>query len=183
MSRVGKMPIKIPQGVDFKLDGGLAWVEGPKGHLEQNVHPNMKIEMDAGEVRVVRPNDQRQNRALHGLTRSLLNNMVIGVTEGFSKTLLIVGVGYKVDLEGKNLVLQLGYSHPVNYPAPDGIQFEIDSKQNKVVVKGINKQQVGQVAAEIRELRPPEPYKGKGVRYKDERIRRKSGKAAVGAGD
>ncbi len=182
MSRVGKLPIKIPKGVDFKLDGSVAKVKGPKGELEQNVHPNMIIEMDAGEVRVVRPNDQRQNRALHGLTRSLLNNLVIGVTEGFARTLLVVGVGYKVDLKGKNLALQLGYSHSIDYPAPEGIQFEVDSKQNIIVVKGINKQQVGQVAAEIRELRRPEPYKGKGIQYEGERIRRKAGKAAVGSG-
>ena len=180
MSRVGKLPIKVPQGVDVKLETGVARIKGPKGQLEQAIHPNMKIEQADGDLRVVRPNDQRQNRALHGLTRSLLNNMVIGVTEGFSKTLMVVGVGYKVELKGKNLLMQLGYSHPVDYPAPEGIQFEVDAKQNVIVVKGIDKQQVGQISAEIRELRPPEPYKGKGVQYKDERIRRKAGKAAAG---
>ena len=180
MSRVGKLPIRIPQGVDFKLVAGTARVKGPKGQLEESIHSNMKIEQSDGELRVVRPNDQRQNRALHGLTRSLLNNMVIGVTEGFSKTLMVIGVGYKVELKGKNLLMQLGYSHPVDYPATEGIEFEVDPKQNMIVVKGIDKQRVGQVAAEIRELRPPEPYKGKGVQYKDEKIRRKAGKAAVG---
>ena len=180
MSRVGKLPIKVPQGVEIKFDAGVTRVKGPKGQLERAFHLNMKIELVDGELRVARPNDQRQNRALHGLTRSLLNNMVVGVTEGFSKTLMVVGVGYKVELKGKSLLMQLGFSHPVEYPAPDGIQFEVDSKQNMIVVKGIDKQKVGQVSAEIRELRPPEPYKGKGVQYKDERIRRKAGKAAAG---
>ena len=180
MSRVGKLPIKVPQSVDLKIDGSLIRVKGPKGQLEQSIHPNMKVEKGEGIMRVIRPNDQRQNRALHGLTRSLLNNMVVGVTEGFSKTLLIVGVGYKVDLKGKSLVLHLGFSHTIEYPAQEGIEFDVDSKQNIIVVKGINKQKVGQVSAEIRKLRPPEPYKGKGVQYKNERIRRKAGKTVVG---
>ena len=122
----------------------------------------------------------QKNKALHGLTRTLINNMVLGVSEGFSKTLSVIGVGYKAELKGKDLLLQLGYSHPVKYPAPSGIQFEVDSKQNLIVVKGVDKQKVGQVSAEIRSLRPPEPYKGKGVQYQNERVRRKAGKAAVG---
>ena len=130
---------------------------------------------------MIRPSDGREDRSLHGLTRSLVNNMVTGVTSGFSKQLNVVGVGYKVDLKGKNLVLSLGYSHPIEYPAPAGVEFEVDSKKNTIVVKGIDKQKVGQAAAEIREFRPPEPYKGKGVMYSTERIRRKAGKAAAGA--
>ena len=180
MSRIGKLPVKIPSGVDCKTDGGLFRVKGPKGQLEQAVHPNMKIEVAEGEVRVQRPTDGRLDRSLHGLTRSLINNMVTGVTAGFSKQLNIVGVGYRVELKGKALVLNLGFSHPIEYPAPAGVEFEVDSKKNTIVVKGIDKQKVGQAAAEIREFRPPEPYKGKGVMYSTERIRRKAGKAASG---
>ncbi len=142
---------------------------------------SMKVEMQEGEIRVVRPSDGRQDRSMHGLTRTLISNMVTGVTQGFSKELNIVGVGYRVELKGKDLVLHLGFSHPVNYPAPSGIEFEVDSKKNTIIVKGIDKQKVGQAAAEIRSFRPPEPYKGKGVMYSTERIRRKAGKAAAGA--
>jgi large subunit ribosomal protein L6 len=181
MSRIGKQPIKIPSGVDCKSEGDAFRVKGPKGQLERNLHSNMKIEIADGEVRVIRPTDSRMDRSLHGLTRTLINNMVTGVTQGFSKQLNIVGVGYRVELKGKNLVLNLGFSHPIDYKAGDGIEFEVDSKKNTIVVKGMNKENVGQTAAEIRSLRPPEPYKGKGVMYSTERIIRKAGKAAIGA--
>ncbi len=141
----------------------------------------MKIEIADGEVRVIRPTDGRMDRSLHGLTRTLISNMVTGVTAGFSKQLNIVGVGYRVELKGKHLTLNLGFSHSIEYKAIDGIEFEVDSKKNTIVVKGINKEQVGQAAAEIRSLRPPEPYKGKGVMYSTERIIRKAGKAAIGS--
>lgn len=163
------------------MEGDLFRAKGPKGTMERRLHPNMKIEIQSGEILVTRPNDERQNRALHGLTRTLVHNMVHGVTEGFSKQLNIVGVGYKVELQGKNLVMQLGFSHPVNVKAPQGLEFEVDPKKNTIVVKGIDKEKVGQMAADIRSLRPPEPYKGKGVMYADERIIRKAGKAAIGA--
>ncbi len=178
MSRIGKLPIPIPSGVECKIQGSLVTVKGPKGQLQREFHPNMKIEITDGVVTVTRPTDERQDRALHGLTRSLLNNMVVGVSEGYTRQLNIVGVGYKVDLKGKNLVLNLGFSHPIDYPAPEGIEFEVDPKANTIQVKGIDKERVGQTSAEIRKFRPPEPYKGKGVMYADERIRRKAGKAA-----
>ncbi len=182
MSRVGKKPIAVPSGVEVKIEGSRVRVKGSKGELECEFDPNMKIESQNGQIVVTRPDDNRTNRALHGLTRALLNNMVTGVSEGFFKQLNIVGVGYKVDLKGKDLVMQLGFSHPVSYPAPKGIEFEVDSKANTIKIKGIDKQQVGQVSAEIRKFRPPEPYKGKGVMYADEHIRRKAGKAAGTAG-
>ncbi len=178
MSRVGKKPIVVPSGVEVKIEGSRVRVKGSKGELEREFDSHMKIEAQDGQIVVTRPDDKRTNRALHGLTRALLNNMVTGVSEGFLKQLNIVGVGYKVDLKGKDLVMQLGFSHPVNYPAPKGIEFEVDSKANTIKIKGIDKQQVGQVSAEIRKFRPPEPYKGKGVMYADERIRRKAGKTA-----
>jgi large subunit ribosomal protein L6 len=180
MSRIGKLPINVPNAVEVQLNGASLKIKGPKGELQREFHPSMKIEKDDAILKVLRPNDEPKNKALHGLTRTLINNMILGVSEGFSKTLAVIGVGYKVELKGKDLLLQLGYSHPVKYPAPDGIQFEVDSKQNLIVVKGVDKQKVGQVSAEIRSLRPPEPYKGKGVQYQNERIRRKAGKAAVG---
>ena len=179
MSRIGKLPIKVPSGVEVKVSGAKVSVKGPKGQLEREFNPGMKIEVKDGQAVVTRPSDSRTDRALHGLTRALLNNMVVGVSEGFVRQLNLVGVGYKVDLKGKNLQLQLGFSHPVNYPPPQGIEFEVDSKANTIKVKGIDKQKVGQASAEIREFRPPEPYKGKGVMYADERIRRKAGKAAA----
>jgi large subunit ribosomal protein L6 len=181
MSRIGKNPIKIPSGVDVKLDGTLIKVKGPKGELKRDLHPNMKIECADGEVRVTRPSDGRIDRSLHGLTRTLINNMVIGVTDGYSKQLNVVGVGYKVDLKGKTLVMQLGFSHAVEYPSPDGIEFDVDSKKNTIKINGINKEKVGQTSAEIRKIRPPEPYKGKGVMYSTEKIRRKAGKAVTGS--
>ena len=181
MSRIGKKPIKIPSGVDCKSEGGTFRVKGPKGQLQRTLHPNMKIEVQDEEIRVTRPTDGRMDRSLHGLTRTLVNNMVVGVTNGYSKQLNIVGVGYRVELKGKNLALNLGFSHPIEYAAGDGIEFEVDSKKNACIVKGIDKQKVGQAAAEIRSFRPPEPYKGKGIMYSTERIQRKAGKAAIGS--
>ena len=182
MSRVGKKPISIPSGVDCKVNGSRGEVKGPKGQLVRDMHPNMKIELIDNAVTVSRPTDGRLDRSLHGLTRTLINNMVLGVSTGYSKQLNIVGVGYKVALKGKDLDLNLGHSHAINYPAPKGIEFDVDGKKNTIVVKGINKELVGQTAAEIRGFRPPEPYKGKGVMYSTEKIIRKAGKAAVGKG-
>ena len=181
MSRVGKKPISIPAGVECKLEGVLLTVKGPKGQLHRDLHPNMQVAIESDLISVTRPTDGRVDRSLHGLTRTLISNMVIGVSEGFSKTLNIVGVGYKVDLKGKALNLNLGYSHSIDYSPPEGIEFEVDNKKNVIVVKGVNKQVVGQVSAEIRMLRPPEPYKGKGVMYAGEKIRRKAGKTAASA--
>ncbi len=182
MSRVGKKPVPIPSGVEFKVNGSRVDVKGPKGQLSRDMHPNMQIEFKDNEVTVTRPTNDRLDRSLHGLTRTLINNMVLGVSVGYSKQLNIVGVGYKVAVKGKGLELNLGHSHAINYPAPKGIDFEVDGKKNTIVVKGINKELVGQTAAEIRGLRPPEPYKGKGVMYSTERVIRKAGKAAVGKG-
>ena len=181
MSRIGKKPILIPAGVECKLKGVFLTVKGPKGQLHRDLHPNMQIAIEGDLIHVTRPSDGRVDRSLHGLTRTLISNMVIGVSEGFSKTLNIVGVGYKVDLKGKALNLNLGYSHPIDYPPPEGIEFEVDNKKNEIIVKGVNKQVVGQVSAEIRMLRPPEPYKGKGIMYAGEKIRRKAGKTAAAA--
>ena len=182
MSRIGKKPVVVPSAVELKVNGSNVSVKGPKGKLQRKLHPNMKIEFQDGLVTVVRPSDSRLDRSLHGLTRTLINNMVTGVTEGYSKQLNIVGVGYKVALKGKALVLNLGHSHAIDYPAPEGVEFEVDGKKNTIVIKGVNKEVVGQTAAEIRSMRPPEPYKGKGVMYSTERIRRKAGKAAAGKG-
>jgi large subunit ribosomal protein L6 len=176
MSRVGKAPIELPKGVEVKVEGTTITVKGPKGELSREIVPDMKVEQDESVVRVVRPSDQPSHRALHGLTRALIANMVKGVSEGFQKTLEIQGVGYRAQMEGKTLVLALGYSHPVNVSPPDGVEFEVDGT-SKVIVKGINKQVVGQAAADVRKIRPPEPYKGKGIRYEGEYVRRKAGKA------
>lgn len=174
MSRIGKKPVTIPAGVEAKVADGFITIKGPKGSLTQPVHPRIKVEIKDGAVMVSRPNDLKENRALHGLTRSLINNMVLGVTSEFKKELEVNGVGYRVQKQGKNLVLNLGYSHQVTVPEPEGIRFEVQG--NKISVVGIDKQKVGQVSAEIREKRPPEPYKGKGIKYADEVIRRKEGK-------
>ena len=182
MCRIGKQPVLVPSGVDCKINGNKVDVKGPKGQLQRNLHPHMKVEFQDGVVTVIRPSDGRLDRSLHGLTRSLINNMVIGVSDGYSRQLNIVGVGYKVELKGKGLVLNLGHSHAINYPAPEGVEFDVDPKKNTIVVKGASKEKVGQTAAEIRSLRPPEPYKGKGVMYSTERIRRKAGKAAAAKG-
>lgn len=177
MSRIGKMPISLPNGVSFDQKGTLILIKGPKGQLSQKVHPDMDISVDDGVVSVTRPTDSREHRSLHGLTRALLNNMVVGVSDGFSKVLLIEGVGYRAEMSGKNLVLNVGYSHPVTFEPPENVSFEVEDRGKKVIIKGIDKQVVGQLAAVIRKQRPPEPYKGKGVRYQGEYVRRKAGKA------
>lgn len=175
MSRIGRKPITVPAGVDFKIDGNVVTVKGPKGTLTQTVHPNMQVSLDAGVVTVVRPNDEKENRALHGLTRTLLANMVEGVTNGFKKELDVNGVGYRVAKQGKDLVMTLGYSHQVVVSEIPGITIEVPGP-NKIIICGPDKQLVGQFAAEVREKRPPEPYKGKGIKYTTEVIRRKEGK-------
>lgn len=179
MSRIGKMPVVLPKGVEVKQANGTLSVKGPKGSLQLSAHPDMNVVIDGGEVRVERPSDEKQHRALHGLTRSLITNMVIGVTDGFAKTLEIVGVGYRADLKGKGLTLSLGFSHTIEYTPDDGVSLECPN-QTTIVVSGIDKQKVGQAAADIRAFRPPEPYKGKGIRYKGEHVRRKAGKTAAG---
>lgn len=179
MSRIGRMPIAIPAGVDVTVDGGTVTVKGPKGTLTRTVHRNITVEKEDGVLKVSRPDDSSQNRALHGLTRSLLNNMVVGVNDGFKKELEINGIGYRAVKQGKELVLNVGYSHQIVVPETDGITIEVPAP-NRIVVLGADKQQVGQFAAEIREKRPPEPYKGKGIKYADEVIRRKEGKAGKG---
>ena len=176
MSRIGRMPITVPAGVDVKIDGTIVTVKGPKGTLTQEIHPDMIIEREGAEILVKRPSEQKEHKALHGLTRSLLNNMVIGVTEGFKKELEINGVGYRAQKQGKKLVLNLGYSHPVEMEEIDGITIEVPD-QNKIIISGPDKQVVGAFAANVREKRPPEPYKGKGIKYVEEHIRRKEGKA------
>ena len=176
MSRIGKMPIAIPAGVTVDIaENNFVTVKGPKGELSRALPTEMEIKLEGAELVVARPNDLKKNRALHGLTRALLNNMVIGVTEGFKKTLVIVGVGYKASMQGTTLNLALGYSHPIEYPTPEGLTIEVPD-QSKIIVSGISKEKVGQCAAEIREFRSPEPYKGKGVKYEEEYIRRKVGK-------
>lgn len=176
MSRIGMQPIEIPSGVDLTIEPGLVKVSGPKGALEQRVSRDMQVARDNGTVRVSRPNDERVNRQLHGLTRTLIANMVQGVTQGFRKDLEIQGVGYRAALDSKTLVLNLGYSHPVRVEPPAGIAFVVDTP-TRLAVTGIDKQLVGEEAAKIRRVRPPEPYKGKGVRYLGEQVRRKAGKA------
>jgi large subunit ribosomal protein L6 len=177
MSRIGKMPVPIPKGIEVKQSKRHLTVKGPKGELALDVHQDMKVVVDEGEIRVERPSDEKQHRALHGLTRSLVANMVQGVSEGFSKTLEIVGVGYRADAKGKGIVLNLGFSHTIDYEPVEGVSLECPN-QTTIVVSGADKQKVGQTAAEIRSFRPPEPYKGKGVRYQGERVRRKAGKTA-----
>lgn len=178
MSRVGKLPIVIPAGVDVKVEGNVVTVKGPKGQLSKEFHPEMNIAIEDGKVVVTRPNDQKQYRALHGLTRSLINNMVQGVTNGFSKSLELEGVGYRAAKQGKKLVLTVGYSHPVEMEPGEGLEVEVPAP-NKIIVKGIDKEKVGAFAANIRAVREPEPYKGKGIKYEGEHIRRKEGKAGV----
>lgn len=177
MSRIGKKPVPIPAGVQVKINGSEVHVKGPKGELTRSFDPILKIEQQGSELQVTRPNDERQVRALHGLTRALLNNMVEGVTTGFKKTLAVEGVGYRAEMQGKRLMLYLGYSHPIMVEPPDGIKIDADPKAKTIAVEGIDKEQVGEIAAEIRALRPPEPYKGKGIRYQTEVVRRKAGKA------
>ena len=176
MSRIGNKPIAIPDGVEVKVDGNHITVKGPKGTLEKDIHKNMSISIENNVLTVVRPDDTPANKSLHGLTRTLINNMVIGVTKGFEKTLEVNGIGYRAQKQGKKLVLTVGYSHPVEIEEIDGITIDVPNP-NTIVVKGIDKQLVGQVAANIREKREPEPYKGKGIKYASERIIRKEGKA------
>ena len=179
MSRIGRMPVVIPAGVEVKVaDGNLITVKGPKGTLTQKLEPTMTIKQEGTELHVSRPNDEKENRALHGLTRALLHNMVVGVTEGYKKELDINGVGYRAAKDGKKLVLTIGYSHPVEVEETDGITIDVPNP-NHIVISGCDKQKVGQFAAEVREKRPPEPYKGKGIKYTDEVIRRKVGKTGV----
>jgi large subunit ribosomal protein L6 len=177
MSRIGKQPVEIPSGVTVDVAGDTVNVKGPGGALSQRVDPDKKVTVADGEVRVERPSDEREHRALHGLTRSLIANMVEGVTKGYEKRLEIQGVGYRAALKGKDIELQVGFSHPVNFPAPQGIEFEVPAP-NRITVKGIDKQLVGETAARIRRIRKPEPYKGKGIRYEGEYVRKKAGKAA-----
>ena len=177
MSRIGLMPVVIPDGVDINIKGSNVKVKGPKGELEHTFPADMEIKLDNGEVKVSRPTDEPRHRALHGMTRALINNMVVGVSSGFSKVLEINGVGYRAVVDGKDLVLNVGYSHPVKVEPPEGIEFEVDERTRQITVKGYDKQVVGHIAADIRKVRPPEPYKGKGIKYLGERIRRKAGKA------
>lgn len=177
MSRIGKAPISLPSGVEVEIGRGTVAAKGPQGRLEVRFPDVIEVQREDDILRVVRPTDSRQHRAYHGLTRALVANLVRGVTEGFQKTLEIHGVGYRAALQGEDLQLQVGYSHPVLMPAPEGISFEVPAP-NRVIVKGISKEQVGQIAANVRSVRPPEPYKGKGIRYEGEYIRRKVGKAA-----
>lgn len=180
MSRIGRKPINIPAGVEVKLNGSEVSVKGPKGTLVQSFNPNMAITQEGSELIVTRPNDNKENRSLHGLTRTLIHNMVVGVTEGFSKTLEVQGVGYRVQKQGKDLVMNLGFSHQVVVSENEDIKIEAPNA-NTIVISGIDKQKVGQFAAEVREKRPPEPYKGKGIRYQGEYVRHKEGKAGKGA--
>jgi large subunit ribosomal protein L6 len=177
MSRIGKQPIELPTSVNVSLSPGRVMVNGPLGELSQDVPSRMKIEQSDGVITVTRPTERGDDRALHGLTRTLIANMVEGVTKGFEKRLELQGVGYRAAMQGADLRLDVGYSHPVVIKAPQGISFEVPT-QTEVVVKGVNKQQVGQIAAEVRKVRPPEPYKGKGIRYQGEYVRRKVGKRA-----
>ena len=178
MSRIGRKPINIPAGVNVKVDGNVITVKGPKATLTQQFHPNMTVAVEGNEILVTRPNDEKENRSLHGLTRSLIANMVEGVTNGFTKELDVNGVGYRVAKEGNKLVMNLGFSHQVIMEEVPGITIEVPGP-NKIIINGCDKQQVGQFAAEVREKRPPEPYKGKGIKYTDEVIRRKVGKTGA----
>ncbi|MFT8872713.1 MAG: 50S ribosomal protein L6 [Sporolactobacillus sp.] len=175
MSRIGLRPTAVPDGVTVTIDGQTVTVKGPKGEMSRTFHPDMIIKQEDGAIRVARPDDSNQHRALHGTTSSLINNMVIGVTQGFNKSLELVGVGYRANKQGKNLVLNVGYSHPVEIVPEEGIEINVEGN-NKVIVSGIDKQRVGEVAANIRSVRSPEPYKGKGIRYEGEHVRRKEGK-------
>ena len=179
MSRIGRMPIAVPAGVDVKIDGNIVTVKGPKGTLTRTVNENITVALDNGVITVTRPNDQKENRSLHGLNRTLIANMIVGVSEGFKKELEINGIGYRAAKQGKDLVLNIGYSHNVVVPEIEGISIEVPSP-NKIIISGPDKQKVGQFAAEVRGHRPPEPYKGKGIKYSDEVIRRKEGKAGKG---
>ena len=179
MSRIGKLPVEIPTGINVELKGTHVSVKGPKGMLERSFSPLMNIKKEAEQIIVTRDSDEKFSRALHGTTRAVIQNMVTGVHTGFTKVLEIQGVGYKAELNGKDLIINVGYSHPVNVKAPEGIEFDVTEKNRIITIQGANKEVVGQVAADIRKIRPPEPYKGKGIRYKGERVRRKAGKTAA----
>jgi large subunit ribosomal protein L6 len=176
MSRIGKAPIEVPSKVDITIEGNTVTVKGPLGQLTRTFRPEVEIVRDGNVIHVNRRNEDRQSRSLHGLSRTLLNNMVVGVNEGFKKNLEMVGVGYRAQVQGKKLVMQLGFSHPIEVDPPDGIEIVVEAN-TKITVKGYNKQDVGDIAAKIRSFRPPEPYKGKGVRYAGEKVRRKAGKS------
>ena len=177
MSRIGRMPVEVPQGVEVEIKGSHVRVKGPKGQLEHTFPAAMDISMEDGQIVVKSPSDDGRHRAMHGMTRALVNNMVVGVTQGFEKVLEVNGVGYRAELKGENLILNVGYSHPVEVKPPNGIAFEVDTRTRQIKIQGYDKAVVGQIAADIRKVRPPEPYKGKGIKYLDERIRRKAGKA------
>jgi large subunit ribosomal protein L6 len=181
MSRVGRMPITIPTGVKVDIKENQVWVKGAKGEISRSFDPDMQINIEDGHVVVKRPTDQRRHRALHGLTRSLLNNMVLGVSQGFNRTLEIEGVGYRAELQGNNLVLYVGFSHPVVIEPPTGISFVVEKGSRTIIISGVDKETVGETAARIRRIRPPEPYKGKGIRFLNEYVRRKAGKAGKAA--
>lgn len=178
MSRIGKMPVAIPEGVQVTVENNKVTVKGPKGSLSREFHNDIIIKTEDSNIIVERPSDQKNHRALHGLTRSLINNMIAGVVGGFQKVLVLEGVGYRAALQGKKLTLTVGYSHPVEFEPPEGIEFEVPAP-NRIIVKGIDKELVGQIAANIRAVREPEPYKGKGIRYQDEVVRRKEGKTGA----
>jgi len=179
MSRIGKQPVEVPTGVTVEIKDGVIMIKGPKGELSQELHELVKVDVKDNVITVTRVNDSKESRSLHGLTRTLIANMVEGVTKGFEKKLEIVGIGYKAQAKGSKITLNIGYSHPIEYIAPKGIEIKMDEeKKNVIVVSGINKQVVGEAAAKIRSYRKPEPYKGKGIKYIDEHIRRKAGKAA-----
>ena len=177
MSRIGKAPIELPSNVKVEIDGNHVSVSGTRGELAQTFHPDMSFELEDSTLTVKRPSDSQDHRSLHGLTRALLHNMVVGVSEGFQKRLQIEGVGYRAELKGKNLVLQVGHSHPIEFEPPGAVTFEVLDRGKTIVVSGNDKQIVGEVSANIRKTRPPEPYKGKGIRYEGEYVRRKAGKA------
>ncbi len=181
MSRIGRKPIPLPKGVEIHVGNGVVQVKGPKGNLLVNLMPGITASVEDGTLTLERANEERQTRAYHGLNRALIANAVTGVSEGWKKELEIIGIGYRAEKKGNAVVFNLGYSHPIEYPIPEGIDIEVDGKANKLAVTGIDRQKVGQVAAEIRRLRPPEPYKGKGVRYAGEYIRIKAGKQGVKA--
>lgn len=180
MSRVGKKPIEMPAGVEVKLETGKVTIKGPLGEISQDVNPKLTIKKENNTLTVERPSDQKLYRELHGLTRNLIANMVMGVSKGFEKTLEITGVGFKAAVQGSNLMLTLGFSHPIVYPLPKGIKATVDPKQTQVTLKGVDRQLVGQIAANVRSLKKPEPYKGKGIKYSTEVIKRKEGKAGKG---
>lgn len=179
MSRIGRKPIPIVDKTKIDVANGNVTVTGPKGSLTMAVHPDISVALQGGELVVTRPSDLKKHRALHGLTRALINNMVTGVSKGFSRQLQIIGVGFRAELKGRTLIMYLGYSHPIVFVPPQGVNLTVEAKENRITVDGINKELVGQTAAKIRSFRPPEPYKGKGVRYVDEHVQQKAGKAAA----